>query len=67
MKGKDKKMLDGGMAVVPVRRTAVMKKGGAPKKMAAGGLAAGHKTADGVAQRGKTKAKQVTMREGGKC
>jgi hypothetical protein len=38
-----------------------MKKGGAAKKMAAGGLSGGHKAADGVASKGKTKAKQVTM------
>ena len=39
-----------------------MKKGGmAMKKMASGGLAGGHKSADGVASKGKTKAKQVTM------
>jgi hypothetical protein len=38
-----------------------------PKKMAAGGLAAGHKAADGVAVKGKTKAKQVKMAYGGKC
>jgi hypothetical protein len=63
-----------------------MKKKGAPKsmikhemkeagmkKMASGGLAAGHKAADGVASKGKTKAKQVTMagskrmNYGGKC
>ncbi len=44
-----------------------MKKGGAAKKMAAGGLAAGHKAADGVATKGKTKAKQVTMKKGGYC
>lgn len=31
------------------------------KKMASGGLAAGHKAADGVAVKGKTKAKQITM------
>ena len=47
-----------------------MKKGGmacAPKKMASGGLAAGHKSADGIVSKGKTKAKQVTMKNGGKC
>ena len=44
-----------------------MKKGGGVKKMAAGGLAAGHKAADGVASKGKTQAKQVTMKRGGKC
>ena len=38
-----------------------------PKKMASGGLAAGHKAADGIATKGKTKARQVTMRKGGKC
>ena len=37
-----------------------MKKGGM-KKMASGGLAAGHKAADGVASKGKTKAMQVSM------
>jgi hypothetical protein len=41
-----------------------MKKGG-KVKMAAGGLAAGHKQADGIAQRGKTKAKQIKMAAGG--
>jgi len=46
-----------------MKRKAVsgMKKGGATKKMAGGGLAAGHKSADGVAHKGKTKARQVTM------
>ena len=37
------------------------------KKMASGGLAAGHKSADGIASKGKTKAKQVTMKKGGSC
>jgi hypothetical protein len=57
-----------------------MKKKGAPKsmikhemkeagmkKMASGGLAAGHKAADGVAKKGKTKAMQVKMNKGGKA
>jgi len=39
----------------------MMKKGGTAKKMATGGLAAAHKAADGVASKGKTKAKQVSM------
>ena len=44
------------------------KKGGmAVKKMASGGLAGGHKSADGIAMKGKTKAKQVTMKKGGYC
>ena len=44
-----------------------MKKGGKVKKYAAGGLSAGHKAADGIASKGKTKAKQITMRKGGMC
>jgi len=46
-----------------------MNKGGvAMKKMASGGLAAGHKSADGIASKGKTKAKQITMKKsGGYC
>lgn len=49
---------------------ATLKKGGmacTPKKMASGGLAAGHKTADGCATKGKTKGKEVKMNRGGKC
>ena len=42
-----------------------MKKGGMAKKMASGGLASGHKSADGIASKGKTKAKQITMCGGG--
>jgi hypothetical protein len=44
-----------------------MKHGGSVKKMAGGGLAAGHKSADGIAQRGKTKGKDIAMKRGGKC
>ena len=51
-----------------------MKKGGKVKKMASGGLASGHKSADGVATKGKTRAKKVVMagaskgmKYGGKC
>jgi hypothetical protein len=44
-----------------------MKRGGMAKKMAGGGLAAGHKSADGIARKGKTKARQITMKYGGKC
>lgn len=44
-----------------------MKRGGGVKRMASGGLAAGHKSADGVAQRGKTRGMQVRMARGGKC
>ena len=50
-----------------------MKKGGKVKKMASGGLTGGHKSADGIASKGKTKGKQVVMsgakgmKYGGKC
>ena len=43
-----------------------MKKGGKVMKYAAGGLAAGHKTADGCATKGKTKGTMVKMAKGGK-
>lgn len=41
-----------------------MKCGGKVKKMARGGFVRG---ADGVASKGKTKAKQIGMKRGGKC
>jgi len=37
------------------------------KKMAGGGLAAGHKSADGIATKGKTKGKEIAMKKGGKA
>jgi len=43
-----------------------MMKNSAMKKMASGGLAAGHKAADGVASKGKTKGKIIAMKSGGK-
>ena len=47
---------------------ATLKKGGmAMKKMAGGGLSAGHKAADGIASKGKTKGTMVTMKKGGKA
>jgi hypothetical protein len=51
--------MDGGMGG--------MKKGGMTKKMASGGLAAGHKSADGIASKGKTKGTNIAMKKGGKC
>jgi len=39
--------------------------GGKVKKMAGGGLAAGHKTADGIASKGKTKGREIKMASGG--
>jgi len=41
--------------------------GGSMKKYASGGLVAGHKSADGIAKKGKTKGKMPTMKKGGKC
>ena len=43
-----------------------LKKGGMAKKMAGGGLAAGHKSANGIAKKGLTKGKEVKMCGGGK-
>ena len=37
------------------------------KKMAAGGLSAGHKAADGIAKKGKTRGIEVKMAKGGKA
>jgi hypothetical protein len=61
-----KKMNEGFMAMIAKKKAGAkaempMKKGGAAKKMATGGLSGGHKAADGVATKGKTKAKQITM------
>ena len=44
-----------------------MKKGGVAKKMASGGLSSGHKSADGVVSKGKTKGKMIKMNMGGKA
>ena len=43
------------------------KRGSPAKKMASGGLSAGHKSADGIARKGKTQGTQVKMKYGGKC
>ena len=50
----------------PAGGMGMMKKGGMTK-MASGGLAAGHKAADGVAKKGKTKGMMVKMNKGGKA
>ena len=62
------------------KEVAFMKKKGAPKSMIkhemkeagvkkakSGGLMTGHKAADGIAKKGKTKGKMVKMMGGGKC
>lgn len=59
-KGAPKSMIKHEMA------EAGMKYGGKVKKMAGGGLAAGHKSADGVAIKGKTKGKEIVMKGAGK-
>jgi hypothetical protein len=46
---------------------AMVKKAGGGKCYASGGLVAGHKSADGVAVKGKTKGKMPTMKKGGSC
>ena len=72
------KMNPGFMAMIAKKKAGAkadmpMKKGGAAKKMAAGGLSGGHKAADGVASKGKTKGKQIAMsgnkgmKSGGYC
>jgi len=61
-KGAPKSMIKHEMA------EAGMRKGGKTmKKMAGGGLAAGHKQADGIARKGKTKGTMIKMRMGGKA
>jgi hypothetical protein len=65
------KMNPGFMAMIAKKKAGAkaempMKKGGTAKKMAAGGLSGGHKAADGIASKGKTKGKMITMRMGGK-
>lgn len=74
-KAQDKKMIKKAIGMHdkqehPGKKTnlSALKKGGmAMKKMAGGGLAAGHKSADGIATKGKTKGREVTMKRGGKC
>ena len=70
VKGKDGKMVPSFAADGEGK----MKKGGMVKKMAGGGMAASKmgavktgKTPDGVAVKGKTKGKMITMKNGGKC
>ena len=57
------KMAKGGMAAL--KKHASMPASKAHKGLRAGGLAAGHKQADGVASKGKTKGMEVKMKNGG--
>jgi hypothetical protein len=52
-------------AAKPASKAHAGLKSGGKVKMASGGLAAGHKDADGVAKKGKTKAMQIKMAGGG--
>jgi hypothetical protein len=67
--GKDvekKGMKEGSKADMALDKKQMMKKGGIAKKMASGGLSSGHKSADGIASKGKTKGKDIVMKRGGK-
>ena len=46
---------------------AMVKKAGGGKCYASGGLVAGHKAADGIAKKGKTKTSMAKMKKGGSC
>jgi hypothetical protein len=64
-----KKMNEGFMAMIAKKKAGAktempMKKGGTAKKMASGGFT---RSADGIASKGKTKAKQIRMNMGGKA
>jgi len=64
MAGGGMPMKDGKPAFIGDGKGA-MKHGGSVKKMAGSGLAGGHKSADGIASKGKTKGKQIAMKKGG--
>jgi hypothetical protein len=63
--GKDvekKGVKEGSKADMAMDKKQMMSKGGTPmKKMASGGLAAGHKSANGIASKGKTQGKKIVM------
>ena len=66
MMAKKKAAMGGGAPAAPMGGMGGMKKGGMTK-MAGGGLAGGHKSADGIASKGKTKGTNIVMKKGGKC
>ena len=61
VKGKGK---EGSKKEEAFDKSQMMKKGGMAK-MAGGGLAGGHKSADGIASKGKTKGMNIAMKKGG--
>jgi hypothetical protein len=54
-----------GMAKAALQKHASMPASKAHKGLKSGGLAAGHKQADGIASKGKTKGMEVKMKNGG--
>jgi hypothetical protein len=67
--GKDvekKGMKEGSKADMALDKKQMGMKKGGMTKMAGGGLAGGHKSADGIASKGKTKGMNVAMKRGGK-
>jgi len=66
MKHADVKM-DKAMVKKAIGKHAAMPASKAHKGLKSGGLAAGHKAADGIASKGKTKGKMVKMAYGGKA
>jgi len=67
MIAKKKAAQEGSKKDMMMDKAQMMKRGGAAKKMASGGLSAGHKSADGIASKGKTKGKDIAMKRGGKA
>jgi len=66
----DKSMIKkavGKHAAMPASKAHAGLKSGGKVKYASGGLAAGHKAADGIAKKGKTKGTMVKMAMGGKA
>ena len=61
-----KGMKKGGIAT-SLKAHAAMPASKAHAGLKGGGLAAGHKAADGIAKKGKTKGTMIAMRHGGKC
>jgi hypothetical protein len=71
-KGAPKSMLKHEMKEAGMEAGGITKKMPTAKQMGSlgmrsGGLASGHKSADGIAKKGKTKGKEVKMSMGGKC
>jgi len=67
--GKDvekKGMKEGSKADMALDKKQMGMKKGGMTKMAGGGLAGGHKSADGIASKGKTKGTNIAMKRGGK-